>query len=655
MVRRVLALAVGLWILTGAPAASAHALLRDSTPKDGAILDAPPAEIVIDFTEPPDLGLSEITVLDGSGQDVGAGEIEELPGEGNPVGVALPRVEEGVYTVSWRVLSRVDGHVTAGSFSFGVGVEAAALPAPAADGGGVVVQRPTPLSVAGRWAFYWGLALLLGGSVARLFVFREPVRGARGLAIGAWAVAAAGLVAMFLAERSSVGVSASQLLTSDRGGLLVMRAVALGLAGLAVAYVAVRGSRLALALLGAVTAGAMAVHAFAGHAGAAASLRWFHVATQWVHILAVGVWIGGLVWLWQGIRGRRSAKRTETVARFSVIAGFSLAAIVLTGGLRALNEVGFSPARLFDSGFGLTVVSKVVLAGGLIAIGAYNRYRLVPALKRGVDRLATLRRTVVAEVILAAVIFAVTGVMTGLAPPTQYDAAAASEGGVTATGSDFAETTRVELTAAPGTVGPNTFQVRVEDFDSGNPLPARQVTLRLSISERPEIGTSELVLTAQDDIWVGQGTNLSVEGSWDVEVLVEQATDSIQIPVELIVRPQPQEIQVIEGGPGQPDLYMIQLSGGGSVQGYVDPGKAGANEVHFTFFDPSGGELAIEGSTIEAVPDGGEPRTLDVRRLGPGHFVAGAELEPGPWRFSVEATTEEGTSVSAAFEEAIER
>ncbi|HEV3475413.1 MAG TPA: copper resistance protein CopC, partial [Actinomycetota bacterium] len=534
--RRALVLAVGLWVLSGASAASAHALLRDSTPKDGTILDSAPSEVVIDFTEPPDLGLSEITILDGDGEDVGAGEIEELSGEGNRVRVTLPDVGDGVYTVSWRVLSRVDGHVTAGSFSFGVGVEPSALPAPGADPGGVLTQRPTPLSVAGRWAFYWGLALLFGGAIAGLAVFRKPVPATTRLSLIAWAAALVGLVGMFLAERSSVGVSIGALLSSERGTILIARTTVVVVAGLAVLYLLVRPSRAALVVLAVASAAAMAVHAYAGHAGAAESWRWLKVGVQWVHIGAVGVWIGGLVWLLAGTWGRNSREKGRAVGRFSFIAGIALGAVAVTGAIRAFNEIGFSPGRLFDTGYGLSVVGKVVLAVGLIAVGAYNRYRLVPALKSGKARLGTLRRTAGSEIALAAGIFGVTGIMAGLAPPTQYGAAAAEQAGVTATGSDFAETTRIELTATPGTAGPNTFQVRVEDFDSGDPLDARQVTLRFSIPERSDIGTSELPLRLEDEVWVGQGTNLSVGGTWEVAVLVEQTADSIQIPVELETR-----------------------------------------------------------------------------------------------------------------------
>jgi copper transport protein len=645
------------WLIVAAPGASAHALLRDSIPKDGELLDAPPTEVVIDFTEPPDLGLSQITVVGTDGQAVQTSKLERAPGKGNRVRLALPEIGEGVYTVTWRVLSRVDGHVTAGAFSFGVGVEPTAVPTGGSGGAAVVeVPRPSVVSVIGRWGFYWGLALLLGGAVAWLFVFREPVRRGGVLAVAAWSLAAAGLVGMFLAERSSVGVSAGALLSSDRGNLLIARALALGLAGLGVTFLLVRRSRPGAVALAVTTGVAMAIHAYAGHAGAAESWRWLKVGAQWIHIVAVAVWVGGLAWLLLGTWGRESEERAQAVGRFSFLAGFALAGVAGTGAVRAIQEVGWSPGRLFDTGFGLTVVAKSALFGGLILLGAYNRFRVVPALASGARRLGTLRRTVSGEITLATGVFGVTGIMAGLAPPTQYPAVAAPPppDQVVVAGSNFAQTVRIRLTVTPGTPGPNAFDLRIQDFDTGEPLTARAVRLRFRILERSDIGESALDLSrAAEGRWRGQGTNLSVGGTWRVGVLIQEAADSEEIPVEVKTRAPAQEVQVIEGGPGQPDLYTISLPGDRSVQGYVDPGTGGANEVHFTFFDPSGGELAVSDARIEATPAAGASQQLEVRRLGPGHFVASADLETGSWRFGAEATAEDGAALTAEFEQEI--
>ena len=645
------------WLVVAAPGASAHALLRDSSPKDGAILDTPPTEVVIDFTEPPDLGLSSITVVDANGQAVETGTLERAPGKGNRVRVPLPEIGQGSYTVTWRVLSRVDGHVTGGAFAFGIGVEPTVVPTGGSTGTTTVeVPRPSVLSVVGRWGFYWGLALLLGGAVAWLFVFRGPAQRGAILAVVAWGLAAVGLLGMFFAERASVGVSVGALLGSERGKLLIARAMALGVAGLGVAFLLVRRSRPAAVGLAVTTAAAMAVHAYAGHAGASESWKWLKVGAQWVHIVAVAVWVGGLVWLLLGTWGRESEERAQAVGRFSFLAGFALAGVASTGAVRAIQEVGWSPGRLFDTGFGLTVVAKSVLFGGLVLIGAYNRFRVVPALAAGARRLGTLRRTVSGEITLATGVFGVTGIMAGLAPPTQYAGVEAppARDQVVVAGNDFAQSLRVTLTAAPGMPGPNAFEVRIEEYESEAPVAARSVRLRFRLPERSDIGESELELSmAEEGLWRGQGTNVSVGGTWRVGVLIQQAADSKEIALELKTRSAAPKVEVIEGGPGQPDLYTISLPGERSVQAYVDPGRPGASEVHFTFFDPSGGELPVADARINATLEGDTGQELEVRRLGPGHFVGGVDLEAGAWRFGVEATAEDGTALTAQFEQEI--
>jgi nitrogen fixation protein FixH len=227
---------------------------------------------------------------------------------------------------------------------------------------------------------------------------------------------------------------------------------------------------------------------------------------------------------------------------------------------------------------------------------------------------------------------------------------------VVAVASDFATTVRVRLTAAPGMPGPNIFKVRVQDYDTGEPVPARLVTLRFSLPGRPDVGASELPLApVAPGLWEARGTNLSVPGTWRVGVLVQEAADSLEIPVALATRPPPQRVDVSEGGPGAPDLYTIHVGQGRSVQGYLDPGTPGPNELHFTFFDPGGGELPVEEARVEAVSPSGRVIPLEARRLDRGHFAAAVNLEPGRWRFRSEATAGDGTVVTAYFDQEVER
>ena len=648
--RRALLLAglIALGVVALAPGASGHALLESSSPEDGELLEAAPGEILLSFSEPLDLGLSSVTVVDGSGSEVETAGLERVGSE-REVRVGLPQdLGDGVYSVSWRVLSRVDGHITAGAFTFGVGVDASEV-TPAGDGAEVEYPSPTPLSVAGRWGFYWGLAILLGGALAGLVLFRERVRGAAWLLRAGWLLGALGLLGMLIAEAGAADIGLGALLAADRGEILLARGAALLAAGIVGAVALARPGGATWGLLGGVTLAAMLVHAYAGHAGAARNPV-LPVAVQWAHIVAVGVWVGGLAWLLVGLVRADPETRGPAASRFSSIATWAILLVAVTGFLRAWDEVG-SLGDLFDTGFGLAVVGKSALFGSMLALGAYNRFRLIPG-----GRLPTLRRTVGAELSIAVGVFGLTGLMSGLVPPSQLQEQGppTQPERVVVEGSDFATTVRMRLVAVPGAPGPNTFEVRIRDYDTGEPVEANSVSLRFSLPDRPDVGTTELALErAEAGVWRGQGTNLSAPGTWRIGVLIQQADDSVRLELELEARGPEAEIVVIDGGPGQPDIYVIPLGEDRTVQAYVDPGAAGSNEVHYTFFDAAGGELPIEGIAISATLDG-ETLELEPRRLTIGHFVATAELEAGAWTFTAEATTEEGTVVTATFEEEIE-
>jgi uncharacterized membrane protein len=421
-----------------------------------------------------------------------------------------------------------------------------------------------------------------------------------------------------------------------------------------VAGLHLRHSRSSLAVVGVVALGVMLIHAYAGHAGAASSWRWFRVGTQWVHLAAAAVWVGGLAWLLFGIRQRGADDRLGAVQRFSTIAGFALAGVAVTGVLRAWDEVG-SVSGLLGTGFGNVVVAKIVLFAAMAGLGAVNRYRVIPSIQRTADSLGVLPRIVGAELLLAAGVFSLTGVMTELSPPATGAAAALANrpSAVSVVGHDFGQQATVRLTASPGTAGPNAFQVRVQDFNTGRSLPARRVTLGFTLPDRPDIAKSQLPLSSTGPgAWSGRGTNLSIAGSWSVEVLIEQATTSIEVPLSLRTRSAPQQIRVIPGGSGQPTIYQITLPGTGSVQAYVDPGGVGANELHFTFFRTSGNELPIATANA-AARSAGTRMNLALRRLSRGHFVADVRLSPGRWTFSVNAITKDRAPITATFEEMI--
>jgi FixH protein len=100
-------------------------------------------------------------------------------------------------------------------------------------------------------------------------------------------------------------------------------------------------------------------------------------------------------------------------------------------------------------------------------------------------------------------------------------------------GSDFGTTARVRLTVSPGTVGPNRFTIQIQRYDTGSPLPARSVRLGFSLSSNPNVSSSLNLAREADGTWSGQGTNLSINGQWELDVVVQEDTTAIDIPLRL--------------------------------------------------------------------------------------------------------------------------
>ena len=646
--RAVLAAALaGLWLMAAGSPAGAHALLRDSDPAAGASLDQAPRRVVLSFTERPEAGLSSIQVLDTSGRRVEQGQSAPVQDEPLELAVGLGDLADGTYTVSWRIVSRDDGHVTAGSFAFGVGVPATGTAEQTQTAPQGETPSPSPAATAARLALYAGLTLLVGAAVTGLAVSgRMLPPGARPLlAIGA-GLALLGGAARFLAEQARIDAPLGTLLASSTGQGLLRLATAVLITAVATWFLAAApdGERVdtwRLALVG-VTAGiSMLLHVEVGHAAGPSPLRSLNLLIQWLHLLAVGAWIGGLVWLLAWLRGRERPEQAEAVVRFSRLAAPVLGLVAVTGLSRALHLAG-GWSGLLHSGYGRLLDVKALLFLGLVALGALNRFRVVPALAAGARRLDGLRRNVRGEVALAACILAVTAVLSQLPPGKfvvqQASAKPPAPPSVQVEGSDFATSVRIGLSVTPGTPGPNTFTAKVTDYDSGEDWPATRVALRFTPRGQPDVGASTLELSrATDGLWKGQGSQLSIAGTWAVVGLVEGSGPAVTVPLELKTRTAPQAVKVSEA-PGQPTLYTITLAAGGTLQGYIDPGRPGPNTVHFTYFNQTGDEQPADKARARMTGPSGASEALTLVRLGPGHFAANVDLEPGRVSFAIEAT-----------------
>lgn len=650
-------------VLVTAPGAWAHALPVTTSPASGATLQAPPTEIDMTFGEAPDLVNSLIQVLDTSGKVWASGHPERVAGQPAtvvrlPIPGALPK---GAYTVNWKTISTVDGHLATGAFSFGVQV--APPTSSASSGPSVKSPGPSEVAVVGRWLYLAGLIGLLGLAFTELVTLagRPPPRSLQPLFLASWATAVLGLLAVLEAQRAGAQLGLAGTLSSSIGQAFLLRAIPLGVAAIGLFLLVRPGTvhRGGLFTVGGGTLASMLADVLRSHADAQATWVWFRVGTQWVHFVAAGVWIGGLAALLVCLGPLGAGNRAAPTKRFSFFAGLCIAAVAVTGTLRALDEVG-SWKGLFHTSFGQFVVVKVVLFGALAGLGALNRYRNVSAVE---SNPGGLRRAGRVELGTMAVILVVTALLQNLAPSTTVLAAQKAEAEtsqlsnlppIIASTSDFARTYAVGLTISPGSAGFDTYTVTLRNPLTGTLEDVPTVSLGFASPTNPTVGASDVTLARTGlGTYRAEAADMGILGPWVLTLTVENGpTNSVQVPITVVTESPNLPVKT-QQFTGSPTVYNISEPDGSILQIYLDPLNLGVAEFHATFLNATATTeiqmrptLSVNAQKVPGGPVGGLLTYRDLDSIG--HFVADARVPKGTYLFNVVGTTVTGTALGGS-------
>jgi len=488
-----------------AGAAAAHGVYVRSNPASDGRLTKAPIEVRVTFSETPDPRGSDIAVLDASGTRLDLRDVTAVSDEANTLRVALNPVGEGGYLVAWTVLSAVDGHETKGAFAFAVGN----APLPKIPDVGAATPPPTPSEIAGRALSFAGIALLIGLGFFTMFI-REPVdrgelRRERWLMLVGGALLVGGGALLVLPQIATIP---ARLLN-----LLGLRALA-GVATIAVALprrlLPPDVRREAVAFFG-LAAGLTAT--LVSHAAASGDLR--YVALDYLHVIAISIWLGGVVtFAFVAMPAAHAAdprQLGQTVWRFSLAALAAVAVVVTTGVLQSLDRLVLLE-DLFETPYGIALLAKVVLLVGLLGLGALNLLVWGPRMRRGAAANRPFWRGVLGESALFGGVLVAAAFLTAFAPPAQ------------ASGAAFDETTRVggvriQLLTASTLPGRNRFIVRVHQ-GLAPVVAAEKIALRFTMVEH-DMGEQELIAAERaPGEYVAEGSPMAMFGTWKVEAIV---------------------------------------------------------------------------------------------------------------------------------------
>ena len=570
--------------------ASAHAELIQATPAPNASLGASPAEVTIAFSEPIDPEAAFVDLVDRSQNRVaGVGPVA-VEADGRLVRVELPPLDPGPYTVSYQVVSAVDGHATIGSYAFLVDPTGAAAPPTQPQ----TASSPSvdPVTVGARWVGLIGLLVALGSLVAwwrgrAVLADRLPPTATGppwGLVAGVSAVGAIGVVGyLWLSARpivEALGPDAAGFPIDVAGPFgwspfaVAMRVTLVALLAVAVLAVLARArtdARLATAatVLLAVGVAGMSV---AGHATSYGGPAF--AVVDWLHQLAAAAWLGALPALLVLARRGRAPHGPGArplagalLRRHGALAIVAAPLVALTGIANSPLVLG-TPRDVVSSDYGNLLLAKATLLAVAVGIGAVNHLAL-----RGRGR-AAIATMIVAELAVAALAVGVAATMVTIQP------ASARQPVLTALPVNpahlFGEVggSDVHATVTPPAPGPQAIQVSITERDTG--LPRADVeAVTVELDPPPASGAEEVHLELDEaetvpGLFGASGEFTGEVGDWQLELVIGlddggEERLAFEVPVSRQAPPEP--VPPPDTGIGAPGIVA-------SVWSVLPPGPA---------------------------------------------------------------------------------
>ena len=267
----------------------------------------------------------------------------------------------------------------------------------------------------------YGAALLAMGGPLFVLVFRSSSNDVRQLARKVAVIAALiGLAVLALrfgiraARISGMGLSGAvdpMMLGFVWDSPLGAAAIWRGAGELLVVALLIRGIvGLSAGLIGALLIAVS--YTFVGHS--LGDPRWLLASLLTLHLLAAAFWIGALLPLRHAVGQPEGARLLH---RFGNVASLTVALLVVVGLIFAWLMTG-SFSNLLSTAYGKTLLAKLGVVSGLMALAALNKWRFVPALASGTPAAVPhLRRSIQIEAIAVLLILLVTATLTSITTP----------------------------------------------------------------------------------------------------------------------------------------------------------------------------------------------------------------------------------------------
>lgn len=584
-----------LILVIGVPAAYAHPFLLDSEPSQAVNAPIGTTQIITKYSEAVEIDFSELKVFDSNGNQIDNGDTTYYEGESSLV-ITTPPLEDGTYTVTSKVLSKVDGHLVRAAIIFGVGEaqvdasllesqdesETTFLPEAAARFPGIVGQTVVLGSAISAIAI-WGTQRKYFGKESLTLInqtYRSKFSKITGVALVG--VLASNFV-MIAVQTIRLETSPMDVLGTTFGVTWLIRMI-ITIILLGIWFWMERKPRLtnkkhvpmlivSLALIFTTT--------MFGHGTASELVA--PMILDYVHNLLASVWIGGVIFfsfiILPTLAKLDWMEKEKTVLailpRYSGMVTIALGILIITGPT-LLWFLESDVTSITNSTYGFLIFAKIFLALIMIGLGAYFQFKVQrPAVKNlggvigagvfgfgekppdiskegfeppTIEALASkkLAKPLKASAVTGIILLGVVSLLVNSSLPAgEVQTADAQTTTFGFSSVLFSEQAKFDVSVLPVGVGPNTISVIVSTIDGEPMSDVSGLKIKVSNPQRNISPIEISTIQSSDEVTEFEGeATFGFAGTWQIEIEAQRTQAANESVIfDVLVKPTLSEIR----------------------------------------------------------------------------------------------------------------
>ena len=553
------------------PFADAHPFTEKTIPSFTSNASVGTTEVIVFFSEPVDIDFSELKIFDNNGNQIDNKDTSYYENELSLI-ITTPPLEDGVYTASTKVLSKVDGHLVPDAFLFAVGN--AIIDTPLDEGPTELVFLP---EAGARFPGLVGQTIVLGAVIASLIIWgtqnkqiiKEELEKIENIHHGKFmSVTGIGLILVFVSDILMIAIQTVRLEASPIDVVqtyfgmiwlarMIITIVLLGIwFGMDRRKSLSRKNQIPMLVVSLVL---IATTSMIGHG--AASEEMGALVLDYIHNLVAAVWIGGIFYFVFTLLPTFSVLKEKSrekmslvlIPRFSIAFIISIGIVIITG--PTLMWFLESDVELIsESVFGQLIILKIIIAVIMVGLGGFFQFKVQKNAERNFSSgkifvHKKLKRSLKVDAVLGIILLGIVALLTnGTLPAGEIQKVDAQETIYGFKTIEFTENTKFDINISPFSSGTNTILVKISDFD-GKPLyDSNQLKVKVSNPSKnisPIEIPMEITKPEEDKPIQFQGElTFGFSGEWLIEIEAQRTENANESKLlNLLVKPRLENIQ----------------------------------------------------------------------------------------------------------------